>query len=218
MVPPLPRWWVEEEKGMRKTVALAVALGLSVSAFACGGSPSGPSRSGSLKLMITDSPFGDATAVHVTFSKVEVHRDEGEVGWLTVPFAGEPAPPSRTCNLKKLQDATDVLGVASLEAGHYTQLRLIVSTATIYFGGEPVPADQPACAATLPAPTGSTSPAVDIPSGEVKLVREFDLTANGATTIELDFDGDASLRQTGNGRYVLGPVIRILKVNTTGGA
>ena len=82
---------------MRLTIALSIALG--VSAAACG-SPSGPSGSGNLRLMITDAPFEDATAVHVTFSEVKAHRDDGEGGWITVPFAGTPAATTRTCNLK----------------------------------------------------------------------------------------------------------------------
>ena len=119
---------------------------------------------------------------------------------------------TRTCNLKKLEEAFDILGVASLDAGQYTQLRLVVQSATIYFGGT-VTGD-PACATTLAGPggTGVTSEALEIPSGEVKLIQPFELAANGSTTIELDFDGDQSVRQTGNGRYRMTPVIRILAV------
>ena len=58
---------------MRLTAALSIALGISVAAC---GSPSGPSGSGSLRLMITDAPFEDASAVHVTFSEVKAHRAE----------------------------------------------------------------------------------------------------------------------------------------------
>jgi Domain of unknown function (DUF4382) len=58
---------------MRLTAALSTALGISVAAC---GSPSGPSGSGNLRLMITDAPFEDASAVHVTFSEVKAHRAE----------------------------------------------------------------------------------------------------------------------------------------------
>ena len=51
-----------------------------------------------------------------------------------------------------------------------------------------------------------------IPSGEVKLNRGFDLAADGTTTIVLDFDGDKSIHQTGNGAYMMSPVISIKSV------
>jgi hypothetical protein len=63
-----------------------------------------------------------------------------------------------------------------------------------------------------------TSHALEIPSGEVKLIQPFELTGTGTTTIELDFDGDQSVRQTGNGRYRMTPVIKILAVNTGSGS
>jgi hypothetical protein len=158
--------------------------------------------------MLKDSPFSDAKALLVTFSEVNVHTSGG--GWITVPFSGGAS--SRTCDLKKLQTAQDVLGVGTLAAGHYTQLRLVVSSATIFLDNA---SSGSACAPTIAAPSGARFP-VDIPSGEVKLNREFDLTAGGGTMILLDFDGDRSVRLTGNGnggRYMMTPVIGIVSVN-----
>jgi len=197
-----------------RTIALTMALGLSLSAVACGGSPTDASRSGNLRLMITDAPFDDASALHVTFTEVKAHRADGEGGWLTVPFAGNPSATTRTCNLKKLDGPFDVLGAASLDAGQYTQLRLVVDSATIFFGGTAT--GDPACASTLTGPGGSgvTSSRLEIPSGEVKLIQPFALTTTGTTTIELDFDGAQSVHQTGNGRYMMSPVIRVLSVKT----
>ena len=101
-----------------------------------------------------------------------------------------------------------MLGVGTLPAGHYTQIRLVVSSATIYFenaaGGDP-------CAPTIATPSGRHA-ALDIPSGEVKLTRPFDVAASGGTTMVLDFDGDRSIHQTGNGRYLMRPVIAVVSV------
>ena len=199
---------------MRMTVALTIALGLSITAIACSGSPTSPSQSGNFRVMITDTPFEDATALHVTFTEVQAHRADAAGGWITVPFAGTPAATTRTCNLKKLEGPFDVLGVASLDAGQYTQLRLVVASATIYFGGTAT--GEAACAATLAAPagTGVTTEALEIPSGEVKLIHPFEIMSNGTTTLDLDFDGDQSVRQTGNGRYRMTPVMKVLGVKT----
>ena len=187
------------------TVAVLAALG-----FACGSSPSGPSgANGTLSLMLKDSPYTDATALLVTFSEVSAHLD-GEGGFTKLTFAGTPTPATRTCDLKQLVDAQDVLGVGTLVAGHYTQLRLMVSSAALYFTPvTPLPAP---CAGDFALPAGGTT--IDIPSGEVKLNREFDVAAAAATatTILLDFDGDKSVVAMGNGKYRLTPVIGVVSV------
>jgi hypothetical protein len=163
--------------------------------------------------MLKDSPFSDAKALLVTFSEVNVHAS-GDA-WVTVPFASGAS--TRTCDLKKLETAQDVLGVGSLPAGHYTQLRLVVSKAAIYLENA---SSGPACAPSIAAPAGANAP-VDIPSGELKLNREFDLASGGGTTILLDFDGDQSVKLTGNGngrgngggQYIMTPVIAIVSVH-----
>jgi Domain of unknown function (DUF4382) len=188
--------------------ACVAALG----SFGCG-SPSGPSGSGTLNLRITDSPFSDAKAVLVTISELQAHRDGA--GWETVPFPDDPATPildtERTCDLKKLQGPVDFLGGGLLTAGHYTQIRLVVKKATIYFDVAP-PETDPACTAAAPELTSTNNKDVTIPSGEVKLNRGFDLAADGTTLITLDFDGDASIRLTDAGTYMMSPVIAITSV------
>ena len=180
------------------------------SVVACGGNPAGPSGSGTLNLRITDSPFSEAKAVLVTFSEVTAHRSgEGETegSWSTLPFAG--AATSRTCDLKKLENgAEDILGVGSLPAANYTMLRLVVSSAAIYFDN---PSTGPACAPSVIEPAGAKA-SVTIPSGEVKLNRQFTVPEAGAATILIDFDGDRSINQTGNGAYRMQPVIGIVSV------
>jgi hypothetical protein len=182
------------------------------------GGPGGSAGLGTLTVRLTDSPFSDATALFVTFSQVRVHRSE--FGWETLPFAGGAA--ERTCDLKRLQGATDVLGVGLLPAGHYTQIRLAVALATIFL--ENPSANGSPCAAVLAPPAGDNAP-VEIPSGDLKLNREFTIASGGATTILLDFDGEQSIKQTGSGnssgrgrgnggagRYIMTPVIGVVSV------
>ena len=164
------------------------------SGTAAGGTQSGaavPAGTGTLKVGIKDTPFSDAQAVLVTFKEVSVHR--AETGWETIAFAG--GADARTCDLKQLQTATDVLGVAALPAGHYTQIRLTVESAALYFDNA---AGAGPCAATIAAPDGATA-ALKIPSGTVKLNRQFTVAAGGTTTMLLDFDGDRSIKKTGGG-------------------
>ena len=192
---------------MLRPFLVSVALG--VVSFGCSGdSPSGPSgASGTLSLRITDSPFTDAKAVLVTFSEVTAHRSEES--WSKVPFA-DSAATSRTCDLKRLEgSAQDLLGSGPLAAGQYTMVRLVVQSATIYFDNPSTSATP--CASSITSPQGRSA-SVTIPSGEVKLNRGFTLAADTATTILLDFDGDRSIQETGNGRFTMSPVIGILSV------
>jgi hypothetical protein len=187
------------------------------------GNPPGttPAGSGTLTVSLKDSPFSDAKAVLVTFKEVSVHRSGA--GWETVPFAGAAA--GRTCDLKQLQNATDVLGVGTLPAGHYTQVRLAVERAALYF--ETAAAAGPCGdSATFSVPAGLNA-SLKIPSGTIKLNREFTVPDRGATTMLLDFDGDKSIKQTGGGNgngngnggsssssrnYTLTPVIHVVSV------
>lgn len=189
--------------------SITAILAITLTASACGGdsssSPTVPTRTnGTFNLMLEDSPFSEAKSLLVTFTEVTAHRTGGE--FTRFPFAAGAT--SRTCDLKKLTDAQDVLGTGPLPTGHYTQVRLVVSSATIYFDSA---ASGPACA-TATAPPAGRSASVDIPSGEVRLNREFDITSTTMTTMLLDFDGDRSVRQIGNGRYMMAPVIAVVSV------
>ena len=165
-----------------------------------GGDGSSGGGTGTMTVFLTDSPFSDAQSLLLTFSEVSIHRSGA--GWETLTTA------SMTCDLKKLVNAQTVLVTSPLPAGHFTQIRLMVSSATLYFDNA---AAGPACAPIIAAPAGQSAP-VEIPSGEIKLNRDFDLAAGGATTVTLDFDGDSSVRQTGNGTYMMQPVVAILSV------
>jgi len=192
-------------------VALLCGVGALAAAVGCGGngntnaSLAGPSSTGgTLNVMLQDSPFSDAKALLVTFSDVSVHATGGD--FVKLPFAGGAS--TRTCDLKKLLGASDVLGTGALTPGHYTEIRLTVSKATIYFSN---PSSGLACGTSLPAPGGDSAD-LTIPSGELHLNREFDVSASSATTITLDFNGDQSINQTGNGQYMMTPVITVLSV------
>jgi hypothetical protein len=191
---------------MKHLAALAVAVALGVGSVACSDSPSSPSLSGgNFNLRMRDTPFSDAKAVLVTFSSVRAHRSDSD--WTVVPFVN--AATARTCDLKKLETSEDVLGTAALPTGHYTQVRLVVQSATLFFDNA---AAGSACNTTIAPPAGASA-ALEIPSGEVRLNREFDITSSNTMTMLLDFDGDQSIRLTGNGRYMMTPVITILSVS-----
>ncbi len=175
--------------------------------LACGSdSVTSPSGTGRLSLMIKDSPYSDARALLVTFSEVTAHR-EGEGGFTKLPF-GDTTARSRTCDLKRLVDRQDVLGVGALPGGRYTMVRLVVSSATLYFEN---PSEGPACSNVITPPLGRSA-SLEVPSGEVKLNRPFDVGEGAVTTMLIDFDGDKSVTEMGNGRFRMTPVIGVVSV------
>ncbi len=185
----------------RLWLSSAIALGLVLAA--CDRDAAGPSAT--VTVRIQDSPFVDAMAVLVTFSGVSVRRS-GAAEFTPIPFV--PASDTRTCDLKKLQGATDVLGAGALPEGHYTQLRLTVTAATLYFDN---PSSGTACAAAIDAPAGASA-SVEVPEGEVEVNHEFDVSSAGAITITLDFEGDESIHPTGDGGFTLTPVVSVVSV------
>ena len=86
---------------------------------------------------------------------------------LTPHIAQKVTAAPSTCDLKKLTTAQDVLGTRPLVTGHYTELRLVVLSATLYFDNASTGA---ACATTITTPSGRSA-TVTIPSGDLRLNR-----------------------------------------------
>jgi uncharacterized protein DUF4382 len=182
---------------------LVLALTAAIATSACG-SGTGPSGSGTLRMMLKDGPFSDAKALLVTVSQVEVHKSDTPDGaWIKI--VGE-----KTCDLKRLETGQAALGAQPLDSGHYTQVRLVVKRAVIDFENGTT---GDACAVPPPPDVLLPSQAnVAIPSGEVKLIRGFDVPEGDTKTMLLDFDGDKSIHLITNGGYTMSPVISVVSV------
>jgi hypothetical protein len=117
---------------------------------------------------------------------VEDCNDETTAGenWFTV------AQGPKTFNLIELQGVKDLLGEKDLTAGKYTQIRLTVDSAELEIGG--IKAD------------------IKIPSGKLKLVKNFNIEANKTTTLTLDFDAQTSVHQAGS-KYNMKPTIKVIQ-------
>ena len=173
--------------------------------FGCGGG----SDSGQLSLSLTDASTDQFQAVYVTISEIQVHRSGGdpEGGWQTV------ATPGATFNLLSLVNGVrEELGIATLEAGQYTQMRLIVGD-TPDNGINILSQSHPF--ANYVIDTDNVVHELKVPSGMqsgIKIVRGFEINANQTTELILDFDASASVVIAGNsGKYILKPTIKILE-------
>lgn len=177
---------------------------------ACGGggdsssTPSAPM--GSLKLSLTDAPACGFDAVNVTVIKIRVNKSasasESDAGWVDITV------PATKINLLDLTNGVlQALGQTSLEAGKYNQIRLVLAPNTAQGLENSV------------VPTGSREVQLTMPSGAqsgFKVNGDFDIAENTLADIVLDFDACRSVFKTGNGKYMVKPVVTAVPVITSG--
>src|SRR5512147_2548142 len=119
---------MEMQKNKGHVAWLIMAL-LLVVMYGCSSNSESP-QSGTLSVSLTDAAAGGFDAVNVTVSKVRVHQsssaNENDGGWSEITLS-----PARKINLLNLTNGVlENLGQTSLPAGHYTQLRLVLSANT----------------------------------------------------------------------------------------
>jgi uncharacterized protein DUF4382 len=150
----------------------------------CGSSGSSSGATGTLSVRMVDAPMDDMAQVNVWVSKCEA---SGPDGWKTIMSSDPP----QKVNLLDIAQSPMQLGSAQVTAGHYNQIRLIVTQAQL-------------------VKKDGTTADVTIPSGAntgIKLNVNADVPANTITGILLDFNAHVSFHETGNGVWVLNPVI-----------
>lgn len=172
---------------------------------ACGGSSS--SSQGQLALSLTDATLHQYQAVYVTIDNVSVHLEDTDE-WLVV---ASPTP-MKTFNLLELVNGVMLdLGLADMDPGHYTQLRLMIGS-TADDGQNIFGNDHPY--ANYIIDENGDSHELKIPSGMqsgVKLVKGFDINAGELTELILDFDAAKSVVKAGkSGKWLLKPTIKVL--------
>ncbi|HNQ35260.1 MAG TPA: DUF4382 domain-containing protein [bacterium] len=195
-----------------RLLALGMAGMLVAFGAACGGGGGSSSNSsGNLALYLTDAFDETYQAVYVTIGEIQVSQvhedDQTETdSWLTV------ARPRATYNLLELVNGVrQSLGIAYLEPGRYSQMRLIIGTepdngTNIFSAAHPF--------ANYVIDEAGHYHALKVPSGlqtGVKIIQGFDISLNGTTELILDFDAARSVVKAGSsGQWLLKPTIKIL--------
>jgi len=180
---------------------------------ACGGgggasTPAPASTMGTLGVSMTDAPACGFDAVNVTVNKVRVNQSasasDTDAGWTDITLS-----PAKKINLLNLSNGVlEALGDTPLTQGHYSQLRLVLD------------ANGGAGLANSVIATGSTTEASLVtPSATqsgIKLVNEFDVVAGQRVDLVLDFNACKSVVTTGNGKYLLKPVVKVIPTAVNG--
>ncbi|MFH0954544.1 MAG: DUF4382 domain-containing protein [Candidatus Micrarchaeota archaeon] len=170
---------------------LVLALVLVVVMAGCLGPNSGttapPANSGSGRAVfsMTDATadMGSISEIKWTVDSVSVHSQTQ--GWITVSTS------SKTVSLLELKNSgqSAVLADVQLKHGNYDQVRLMVSNVQVTDG----------------AGTHGTK----LPSGEIKIVNNFEAKSGEIASASFDVLASESLHVTGNGEYVMAPVINM---------
>lgn len=195
-----------------------IILSLSILIFtACGsgssdggGSSSDGGGTGTISVGLTDSSTSKYLAIYVTIDEVQVNKknssSNGNSGWKTV------ATPMKTYNLLELVNGvTEILGEDELEAGTYQQIRMIIgktAESENNINGEPHPD------ANYVVLNDGSYVHLKIPSGYqtgVKLVHNFEVEVGSFVELVLDFEACKSVAETGSGKYILKPTIKVIE-------
>jgi heat shock protein HslJ len=193
----------------------AILITLTLAAGACGkpAETTTPVTEGTINVYVTDAPAREkVSGIWVTISEIQVHKavaeqeqqqqtgsgnqtqeqqqtQLGEGEWITINLSDN----ATAFNLMDIVGIETHIGTKVVEEGKYTQVRLVVSKAQVQLGeGED---------AVLKDAT--------VPSGELKIVRAFDVIGGETTTLVLDFDADRMVTVTGAGKVIVKPVIKL---------
>lgn len=168
------------------------------------GDSSSAEGTGTLSVNITDAPIDNVTSLIIAFSAVHVRQagEDGEEGsWLRYEL-----DTIHQIDLLTLTGPVSepLLTDVDIPAGTYDEIRLIIVDGTAA-GGD-------FYNTYLVTSDGGTEP-LFVPSGTssgLKLKNPFVITAGGSTALTIDMDLSKSVMMTGNGRYHLKPVLRVV--------
>lgn len=179
---------------MRRLI-LPVIAGLVALLAVAGCSNSTKPSMGTVRVSLTDAP-ADYDSVILVIREVSVHLAGPEdAGWVSF------VPDSSRYDLLRLGNGVFAeLGQVAVQAGHYTQVRLLLGPGS-YVVENGIRRD------------------IVIPSGMqtgLKLVGEFDVIAGTTVDLGIDFDARRSFHETGMGTLMLQPTVRCHVIALTG--
>jgi len=182
---------------MKRAMALvAAALSALLLVAACGGQEPAvaPTSEGKGKAVfaVTDdaADMGAVTSVKITIDSVRVHASGG--AWTSVSSTAQ------TFDLLELRakGTAQLLAQAAINAGAYDQMELGISKVLVV--------------------DSKGEHEAKLPSNKLQLKGSLDVKADATATANFDFLADQSLHVTGEGRYILAPVIHMeTKANAT---
>ncbi len=184
------------ERSTRLSFLLTGGLGLAL-LVGCSGSSTPSNNNGAMNVTLVDGPINGYLEINVNIQTVEINSGGG---WVTL------SSPNKTVNLLSLTGGiSEILASgATLPAGHYSQMRLILGTGN-----------------TVKLADGTVQPLV-VPSGlqsGIKLIGSFDVAKGTTEDVWIDFDAAHSIQIVNTGasnKYILRPTVKAYDKIVTG--
>jgi hypothetical protein len=182
---------MEKHRNMKRHILPGAMMAL-CGLILFGGCKKDEMENGNIFVRMTDAPAA-YQQVNVDIVKVQVHHVDGSGNgaWIDLPTnAG-------IYNLLALQNGIDttIVHTTQLGAGKITQMRLLLgSNNTLMVDSVIHP---------MKVPSGSQS--------GIKLVGELNVVPNQTLNVLIDFVADESVVESGNGKYHLKPVVKVVQ-------
>lgn len=142
-------------------------------------------QQGRMVFAITDAAkdLNGVTNIYLTVNSVQAHSTTE--GWVTVSSA------EKTYDLIALRNSgeLDLAADANVSVGMYDQVRLEVTKVEVV--------------------DANGTHEAKLPSNELKIDTDLNISNNSTATAKFDFIADESLHMTGNGEYILAPVVQV---------
>lgn len=152
-----------------------------------------PAANGALAVAVHDAPCDECSHVWVNFTSVAVHQSNASTsGWSTLNVTGQ------SVDLAQLNGSAfaKTIGIISLPAGHYEQIRLTISGVVVQLIG---------------SSTNLTASVAG--SGQAVITGQFNVTSGATTSVSIDIDLGSSVHLTGSGGVVFTPNIGSVSVS-----
>lgn len=174
-------------------------LAVSVGFYSCSKSDSGTNTSGNatISVHLVDGPAAyDKVYIDIQDVQVKATTDTSNNNWQSLNIGRKGI-----YNLLSFKNGLDtVLGTLSLPAGNISQLRLVLGTNnSVVINGVNYP---------LQTPSAQQS--------GLKLAINYNVLAGVNYRYFIDFDAARSIVETGSGKYILKPVIKVFTEATSG--
>ncbi|MGN6319245.1 DUF4382 domain-containing protein [Trinickia sp.] len=190
------------------TTAISALAAAMLAACGGGGGGSSATPTGTVNVQMTDAPACGFDHVYVTVNQVRINASssaaDSDGGWTTITLA----TPQKLDLLSLTNGTMATLGQATLPAGQYQQVRLVLAQNQGNSTANSVVVSGTGTEQPLATPSATQS--------GLKIIRPFDVAANSTVDLVLDFNACKSVVQQGNGSYALKPVITATPTTVAG--
>lgn len=193
--------------------ALAGCSGGSGMSSSANGSGAAASSKGTLSVGLIDAPVRDATKICLDITEVDVQPTDGDM----IQFPLDPPVRKDLLQLTPDNSAT-LLDSVSVPAGQYDWVQLKVNADFNSSGNATASDDCPSTTYDSYVDTASGGEyALRVPSGKVRLVSGFTITADQHTSFKIDWNARKGLvNPVGLPGYMLRPALRIVDMTQHG--